>query len=181
MNPTPVLVQIEKSAFSLSEIRNEIKGLLAARQIEIEAADAKVLPRFRVLARMLTGRVDELTKLVDENRGEFESPRTRIYHEIKVGLTKQRGSLEIPNEESTIAKIRKNYSEEFAEALLNITTTPNKKALESLSPAELKKLGVEIQGATDAVIVKPMDGEVDKLVDAILKKAVSEAIEEGGV
>jgi len=179
MNPTPVLIQIEKSAFNLSAVRNELKGVLAARQIQIEDADAKFLPRIRALARMLTGRIDELTTLVDENRAEFASPRTRVFHEIKVGLTKQRGSLEIPNEEATIAKIRKSYSPEFAEALLNVTTTPNKKALESLSPAELKKLGVEIAGATDAVIVKPMNGEVDKLVDSILKKAVSEALGEG--
>ena len=44
-----------------------------------------------------------------------------------------------------------------------------------LTAAELKRIGVAIEGAGDAVLVKPADSAIDKLVAALL--ATAEEIE----
>ena len=51
---------------------------------------------------------------------------------------------------------------------LNVRYTPDKGALEDLPAARLKKLGVTVEDAGDEAIVKPVDGEIEKFVDALL-------------
>ena len=49
-----------------------------------------------------------------------------------------------------------------------------KEALAQLSAAELKKIGVTLSEAGDQTVVRPVDSEVDKMVDALLKAATGE-------
>ena len=46
--------------------------------------------------------------------------------------------------------------------------------VQELSAAELKKIGVTVTDAGDQTVVKPVDSEVDKMVDALLKAAAGE-------
>ncbi|MDF1486722.1 hypothetical protein PY257_16355, partial [Ramlibacter sp. H39-3-26] len=57
------------------------------------------------------------------------------------------------------------------------TQRPVKDALAQLPAADLKKLGISITDAEDEVIVRAVDSEVDKLVDALLKQAGDEGDE----
>ncbi len=49
-------------------------------------------------------------------------------------------------------------------------------AVSDLTGADLKRLGIRIEADTEAVVIKPTDSEVDKLVEALLADA--ERIEE---
>ena len=53
-------------------------------------------------------------------------------------------------------------------------TPVHKEALAQLSAAELKKIGVTLSEAGDQTVVRPVDSEVDKMVDALLKAATGE-------
>ena len=54
------------------------------------------------------------------------------------------------------------------EFLIKTVETPQKKALEKLSAAELKKLGVTVGDDEDVVVVRSMDSEIDKIVKLLL-------------
>jgi hypothetical protein len=73
-----------------------------------------------------------------------------------------------------VARIKKHLPEQ-ADVLIKLKETPVKDALAQLSAAELKKLGVTVSEAGDQVVVKPVDSEVDKMVDALMKEAGEEA------
>ena len=52
---------------------------------------------------------------------------------------------------------------------MNVTEKPNKDALADMPAGDLKKLGIELTETGDAVVIKPVDGEVDKICTALLK------------
>ena len=72
-----------------------------------------------------------------------------------------------------VARIKKHLPEQ-ADVLIRTKEAPVKEALAQLTAAELKKIGVTIEDAGDTVVIKPVDSEVDKLVDALLKGAASD-------
>lgn len=48
---------------------------------------------------------------------------------------------------------------------------PAKDALKQLGVKDLARLGVTLIDAGDEIVIKPVDGEIDKLVNALLKDA----------
>lgn len=111
-----------------------------------------------------------LRHLVESNRAAFAKPRTRVFNGVKVGIVKAKGTLHIPDAAAVIARIKKLLPDQ-ADLLINTKETPVKDALAQLDGSDLKKLGVTITDAGDQVVVKPVDSEVDKMVDALLKDA----------
>lgn len=114
---------------------------------------------------------EQLKGAVTDSRELFDSPKTRVLHGIKVGWQKQRGEIVITDEGATIAMLRKTLGKEEAGAYIKVTEKPIKSALVTLSAAELKKCGITVTNDTDAVLIKAMDSEIDKLVDALLGDA----------
>lgn len=112
----------------------------------------------------------ELRELVQANQAAFAKPRTRVFSGVKVGFVKGKGVLNIPDAAAVIARIKKHLPDQ-ADILINTTEKPVKDALAQLDGADLKKLGVTITDAGDQVVIKPVDSEVDKMVDALLKDA----------
>jgi hypothetical protein len=130
---------------------------------------AKFMPGFRnggaavALVRM------NLTTLIDNSRPLFEKPKTRVFSDIKVGLQKQKGSTVVADEDKTIELIAKHFPERLDDL------APSKRklslaALNNMTAADLKKIAVEIEADTDAVIIKPQDSDIEKAVAALLKE-----------
>ena len=109
----------------------------------------------------------ELRAAVDASRDLFEKPRSRVLHGLKVGLRKQPGKLTWPDAAHVVKLIRRHRPED-ADALVRVTEAPVREALKQLPARELKRLGVEITEASDAVEVRATDSDVDKWVDAML-------------
>jgi hypothetical protein len=120
-----------------------------------------------------------LRELVQANPAAFAKPRTRVFNGVKVGFQKGKGVLNIPDVAAVIARIKKHMPDQ-ADLLIATTEKPVKDALAQLDGADLKKLGITITDAGDQVVVKPVDSEVDKLVDALLKDAVGADDEQEG-
>jgi hypothetical protein len=109
----------------------------------------------------------------------FVRPRTIIFHGIKVGLQKGSGKIEYDKSEiDRIVRLIEKHFPEQTEVLIQTKKAPIKKALANLSGAELKKLGIEIDDSTDAVVIKPTDSEIEKVVDRLLKEKDDEAQED---
>jgi hypothetical protein len=64
--------------------------------------------------------------------------------------------------------IQKHFPEQM-DTLVKVTMAPVKSALTNLPVADLRKIGVQLVETGDIAYIKPMDGEVSKLVDALLE------------
>jgi hypothetical protein len=104
----------------------------------------------------------------------FVRPRTFSLHGIKVGFQKGKGKITWQDEEKVVALIKKNFTPEQAQTLIKIVEKPAKDALANLKAADLRKIGVEVEEASEQVVIKAIDSDIDKLVAAILEEGAKE-------
>jgi hypothetical protein len=148
------------------------------RQLQRELGDvrARYIKQIRREVAKAADKQSELKALVERAPHLFVKPRTLVIQGVKVGYQKGRGGIEFDDADKVVELIHKHYGDgEEALSLLNIAEKPDKTALEELSVAELKKLGCTVRDTGDEVVIKPVDGEVDKIVNALLKDATEEA------
>ena len=93
---------------------------------------------------------------------------------VKFGYRKKTGKIEIDNEEFTINKLQELFPEN-ADMYLSKKISVSKKALDSLTAAELKKVGVNVIQDSSEAFVKLTDDEVQKLIDALVKESAKMA------
>lgn len=58
---------------------------------------------------------------------------------------------------------------------------PAREALENLSADDLKKLGVMVAEACDQIVIRMVDSEVERMINALLKDDLEEAVEQEAV
>jgi hypothetical protein len=177
----------EKRAMSLAEIeagarlyareRESLSALVRELTEEIESAKRRKLGALRRAVSVAAEAEAELRELVEMAPELFVKPRTVIFHGVKVGFEKGKGRLEFDDAEQVVRLIRKHLPEQ-AEVLVAVKESPNKKALSALSVADLKRVGCRVEETGDLVVVRGVDTEIDKAVDALLKNAVEERMEE---
>jgi hypothetical protein len=112
----------------------------------------------------------QLEAAIDAVPELFESPRTLVIDGIRIGMQKGKGKLIMDSPETTIKLIHKHYPHDAWDALIKTTETPVTAALIRLSASDLKKLGCEIGGTGDEVIIKTTDTEIEKIVKAMMKE-----------
>jgi hypothetical protein len=115
-----------------------------------------------------------LRALIEANPDCFTKPKTQVFSGVKVGYQKGKGTISFEDADSVVARIKKHLPDQ-ADVLIKLKETPVKDALAQLSAADLKKIGVTVSEAGDQVVIKPVDSEVDKMVDALLKDVGEEA------
>lgn len=96
-----------------------------------------------------------------------------VFHGIKVGFQKEKGKIEWDDVDQVVKLIKKHFPEQ-ADVLIATSEKPVKDALNNLSAAELKKIGVNITSDGDVAFIRPTDSEVDKMVTALLKAATQD-------
>lgn len=148
--------------------RRELASYVESLQAELDAAKRRHLERIREAVSRVAGLHDRLRLALEAAPELFRKPRTRVLHGIKVGYTKQRGQVVIDDEAATVARIRRLLPAEQAELLIRVRESVDKPAVYDLSATDLKRLGIAITADTDAVVIRPTDSEVDKLVNALL-------------
>ncbi len=166
MNP---MQEIELKAQSYSTAREALAGVLAALDDETRALRKKYLARIRTLVVLAKARRADLHVLIAARPELFTKPRTRILHGVKCGFGKGKGKVEFDDEDAVIARIRKLLPEEQAELLISVKENVSKTAVCDLSVDDLKRLGIRVEGTGDVVVIKDAAGDVDKLVEALLK------------
>ncbi|MDE0714452.1 MAG: hypothetical protein OXI10_06245 [Gammaproteobacteria bacterium] len=111
---------------------------------------------------------DELQGAIEASPELFDKPKTRAFDGIKVGFQKQKGKIDVPDEEKTIKLIRQKLRQ-FADSLIVISEKVDKTQLRKLTVAELGRIGCTLTEDTDAVMIKTSETDVDKLVAALMK------------
>jgi hypothetical protein len=172
-NPLEVVTE---RAEALATHRERLGALVGALNKSIELLKADHMPELRAAITEATDSWASLEAGIRANPELFVKPRTISVHGIKFGLAKGKGSLEIANEAKTIMLIEKHFPEK-ADVLIDVKKTPAKDAICLLPAADLKRIGCEVKDTGDRVVIKPSDGEVDKIVKALISAAVDEAAE----
>jgi len=114
-----------------------------------------------------------LSEAIDDSPELFVKPRTVTFHGVRVGFQKAKGRIEFDDAEQVVKLIRKHFPEQF-DVLVKTTERPVKDALAQLSAADLKKLGINVVADSDEVVIKDASGEIEKLVEALLREEPEE-------
>jgi hypothetical protein len=154
---------------------NAVIARVSALQTEIKNIERQRITSIRKAVEAARDARAELAVAIEEYKPEFEKPRSRMFHGIKVGFRKLVGTLTWKDPDQVVKLIKKNFPDK-ATLLIKTTETPVKDALGQLSAADLKKLGCSVGDDTDEVVISPAKTDVQKLVDALLKGS---AVEEG--
>lgn len=164
------LGEVERLTKSYADAYGVLVGIVAELNDEIEQLKRGHLAAIRRAVRSAAERKAELSAAIKEGPELFIKPRTYVFHGVKVGMRRDGGDIEWQNEEDVVRLIKKHFADRVDE-LIRTTEKPSKSVLESLPPADLKRIGVTSVEAHDEVVIAPTDTNVDKIVSALLKDA----------
>jgi hypothetical protein len=165
------LAEIEVATKRLADVREKLSDAVAALNAEFEDSRRRHIRGIKDLSAALAEKASILASMIEGSPELFQKPRTLVLHGIKVGFTKGKGVIAWEDEDQVIKMIRAKFPEQ-ADVLIRIRETPNKTALLELPVAELKKIGCTVEETGDVVVIKPVDGEVEKMVKALLAEAM---------
>jgi hypothetical protein len=174
------LQDVHTRAQVLSKSRDLLGQLLRTMEAQIETIKTGSLPDIKRAARQIIKQHDELTTLIVANPAMFAKPRTHIVDGLKFGLQKRPGMLMWEDDAVLCERIHKlckagDLTAEQADMLIARREKPVAKALEKLDGKLLKRLGVTVTADTDEPLIKSVDGEVEKAINAIIKDATQDA------
>jgi hypothetical protein len=161
------LASIEALTREYAEAHSKLATVATECATKMEAVKTEYLGQLRNLAADVDEKHEILSRAIQKAPGEFEKPRSRVFHGIKVGINKLVGKLTFTDEERTLKLIEKHMPDQF-DILVATTYSLNKDAIGTLSADDLKKIGGTVSGANDQVVIKPVAGDIEKLVAGLL-------------
>ncbi len=183
------LSDLMKRAEALSQERDTLASNLHALQVDIDVIKTAYAPELKRVSRSIIKHTNELADLIKANPQLFTRPRTHVANGLKFGLQKQPGKLSWEDDAKLCARIHslvgngkmapdEALTAEQEELLISVTEKPVAKALEKLNGKMLKRLGVTVGTDTDEVLIKSVDGDVEKVLNAVIKDATKDVTAE---
>jgi len=163
------LGEIEKQTKEYSDARATLAGRVGELNEAIDALKRRALPLIKHAVAAAMEKKSRLEAGIQGKPELFRSPRTVVLFGIKIGMQKVRTGIGWEEDDQVVKLIRKHFPEQ-AETLIKTKETPVKSALNLLTVAELKKVGVSVTEGGDQVVIKATDTEVDKLVAKLLEE-----------
>lgn len=171
---TAKLTDLENAAKEFSAASKILRNIKEELDTEIDAVKAKYSAAFADASKNAGEAYQMLLTLVEDSEELFLDKKSMSINNVKFGYRKKSGKIEIDNEEFTINKLQELFPEN-ADLYLSKKISVSKKALDSLTAAELKKVGVNVIQDTSEAFVKLTDDEVQKLIDALVKESAKMA------
>ena len=170
---TITLATIETRARKYAEAREALAAIVTALNAGIDAVKREHMKRLKKAVAEAAEHHDALKSLIEEAPECFVKPKSVVFHGIKLGYQKGKGKIEWDDADQVVRLIKKHFPDQ-ADILIATRETPAKDALNNLTAADLKKLGISIVEGGEAVFIKPTDSLVDKMVDALMRDATAE-------
>lgn len=158
---------IQTAARKHAEHRRDLRLLVSALQTEIAEAKRRAMKQITRAVERASASEAALRHMVETRKDLFDRPRTLTVDGVKFGWAKGKGKLVYDDGEAVCRLIDKHLPD-AADALIDIKRTPIRAALEQLSAAELKRIGVSIKDDDDQVVIRDTANEIDKIVSALL-------------
>jgi hypothetical protein len=165
--------RVEKRARHYADVRSELASVMGELNEKIDALTREKLPFLKTLAPRAAEKHADLEAALSVAPHLFEKPRTVVLHGIKVGFRKNEGRLEFDDADAVVKRIQQLL--DMPDRYLRTVTQPNKETLANLSCADLKRLGCRLIETSDSIVIKPVAGDIDKKIQALLKGAEVEA------
>lgn len=169
---TVTLAEIEQAAHAHHRSTQHLASVADGYRAEAETLRRKYRGRLKAGAARVGETLIALRNLIQEAPHLFSRPRTIALAGFKVGLQKGKGKVAFGDSDRVVAAIRKHLADE-ADSLIVTKETPDKTALAKLDARTLAKLGCTLTGTADEVVVKRLDTQADRLIDAIVKDALA--------
>jgi hypothetical protein len=163
------LGDIERLTKEYADWRGQLAEAALAAKKEIADIKSKHVVAIKRKVEAVAERQAKLKDAIEESRELFKKPRTMTIHGIKIGFQKEKGKISWSDAGQVIRLIEKHFAEQ-AEVLIKTTKKLVKGALQHLPASDLKRIGVSVGKDGDAVVIKSVDSELDKLVEALLKE-----------
>lgn len=154
--------------------RTVLKERVQALRDEIDDAKRRKLPGIQSAVAAAKEREEALAAVLRTSAHLFVEPRTITAHGIKVGWAKAKGKISWADAKTVVARIREQLPKLF-NVLVKTTEKPVRKALGQLPAADLKRIGCTITEAGDDIVIKPTDGDIEKLVTQLLAAETQQA------
>lgn len=172
------LADIERLAAAYATANEALALETSLLSAEINALIRARMPAVRSRIEAVATARDALRTAIASAPQLFEKPRTRVFNGIKLGFQRLKSVLAIKDEAPVIARIRALMPERVDD-LIRTQEFLRRSALEALSAAEMKKLGVGLVMGSDVVVVKPQTADAVKVTEAILQSWTSADPESG--
>lgn len=166
------LTDFQKITKPYADARGELAEIVSDLTAQIEALKRAKMSRIKELVAKAAEKGVVLRSAIEAHAELFQDPRTVIFYGIKIGMQKGRGGIEWDDDDRVLQLIRKHYGEESE--LIRRVEKPDKRMLKDLPVDELKRVGCRVVNTTDEVVCRPVNDEVDKLVDALLQSAIDD-------
>lgn len=163
------LARIEELTETFAEQRAQLVDRVALLDKDLRAAKMRHLAGIKAAAARVKDAQADLKAALEENKSEFEKPRSRTFFGIKVGFRKLVGTISWDDAAQVVKLIKKHFPGQ-AEVLIKTTESPVKDALGQLAAVDLKRLGCSVTEDSDEVQIKATDSDIDRVVDALLKE-----------
>jgi hypothetical protein len=150
--------------------RARLEDCVAGLRRDIEAVKARKAKRLNALISDTVEAELFLRAMIEDCPECFKRPKTQVFNGIKVGYKKSKGTLSWKNLNAVLTRIRKHFPK-MEHTLIRIKYEPDKQALGKLTGDELKKIGVKVGDDSDVVLIKPIKGDMEKAVNALIKEA----------
>lgn len=161
---------IEVRARMLADARTILDGRVRTAQAEINRIHARHMAGILWAKNNFKQAESDLRLEVEQHPELFEKPRTIVLHGTKIGYQKGKGKLVYSDAAKVCELIRTKLPYE-ADSLIKVTETPITAAILNLDAATLKKLGCTIEDTGDQVVIKAVDGDMEKLLKRFLDEA----------
>lgn len=172
----PTLGDIELLTKNYSDSYSKLSDKVKELEDELEAVKRKHLRYVKQFADECIEKKSKLSAAVESSPELFKKPKSIVIHGMKVGFQKGKGRITIPDEEKTILLIRKNLPDK-AEVLIKTEEKLIRAALNNLTAADIKKVGLNLIESTNEVLIKSVTSDVDKIVSALLSEDPKEDLE----
>lgn len=172
-NKTITLADIERECQRYETQCSGLEEMIGALNADLEKVKRKHLANIKQRAGAIARTEAEITQMIEAAPALFTKPRTAVLHGVKVGFALSKGSLAFDDDdEASVVKLIRAKFKDRIDELLRTKEQVNKDAVKRLPAADLEKIGCRIDGAGDVVVLKRVDGEVEKLVDKMIAKLV---------
>jgi hypothetical protein len=179
------LSAIQTATESFAKRRREALDYAATIEAEVQAVRDNHEAALIKKVKAMVADHETLHTLIAASEGLFTKPKSLVFDGIKVGFQVGKITIDIDDKAELVRVLQalvetEDDAEDVAnyQACLRTTVTPHEPSLLKLPPHHLIQLPLTVKPASNDVLIKPVDTDTTKAVDALIK-AVQADIADG--
>lgn len=164
---------IETHCAAFDAASDALESMVRDLESDLAAAKAKHLQGIKRQAAVVARRQADLHSLIERAPELFKKPRTFTLCGVQVGFRVVDGALVFDCDDKTmVQRLKDKFGEKTAKKFIITTEKPDKDAIRDLEIGLRAELGASIKDAGDAVVLKRVDGDIEKLINKLIERFV---------